>query len=320
MAGTVAACCARPLRSGAVTVHERPGGKRHVGGLAHCGAMTCPICAPYLMMQRLEALSAVAVTLAKDEGLRHFMLVLTLRHHLGAPWKPLVKALRAMQTALRQGHPWRSRVAGYIRLLESTFGRHGHHPHEHIILSVRAEADWDPGEFFAWVQALCDQQARKASRTCDWAEGWWSEIPRERLAVATTYLSASDKLGVSSALQEAVSAASKHQPLWTIPPRAYAEVRRAAKGLRWFAVGGCWRTTETAKSDEELDEEREEQGAVIAHIPTDVWSAWTPQERRDRLAVIYDATLTRDQVLTVLVSWGGVVGPPPEPDWGDTSA
>lgn len=314
VAREVAGCSSFLLGGSAVTVHQVEGDRRHLGGLNHCGRNLCPICAPYLSARRLEALEPVAARLAADEGLRHFMVVLTLRHRLGAAWRPLVAVLRAMQRRVTAHRRWKGQVEGFVRLLESTFGRNGHHPHEHLLVSIRADEGWDPAEFFAWVQETCEGVARKADRTTEWREGWWSEVPRERLVQATTYLAAdAEKQGTLPALYEATSTATKHQPIWAIPAPAFAEVWTASKGMRWFGVGGCWKTTETDATDEALNEEREEVGQVVAHIPGEVWRSWKPQERRDRCAVITDRGVPWRELQEVLQAWGCVLGPPPDP-------
>ncbi len=329
VAGRVGACGVMPLPGAHnVTVHSRGDGHRHMGGLAYCGRFqVCPSCTPYLAHRRLEALESLSVKLAADTGLRHFMAVLTLRHHRGARFRALVDALRKMLASLRQGHLWRDAVAGYIRLAETTYGEHGHHPHFHLLLSVRGGEGWEPEGFFAWVQHRCAAMARKAGRTCDFTNGWWSEVPRERLLKSVRYFFASDKLGTSSFLFEIHSSGTKHMPIWCIPAKAYAEVYRDSKGMRWYSVGGCWKDQATAKSDEELEQERQETGQVIAHIRQEVWKAWTPQERRDRRAVVSDSSLTDAQVVECLLVWGGAAGPPiseweppsNEPDSGGAS-
>jgi len=318
VAEEVADCGLVPLPVAAhVTVHSRGGGRRHMGGLTHCGRFQlCPQCTPFLMAKRLESLEGVGAKLAQDEGLRHFVLVLSLRHHRGARWKVLVAALRKMQATLRRSHRWRRVVVGFVRLLESTFGAHGHHPHEHLLVTIRVADGFDPEKFFRWVRETCEATARKASRTCNFQDGWWSEVSRDQLGKALGYFGSSDKMGTSSILSE-FSTSTKHQPLWCIPPKAYAQVWRDSHRLRWFGVGGCWHASDTAKSDEELEQERQETGLTIAHVLREIWKAWTPQERRDRRAVVHDRTLTDDQVVHYVVACGGIAGPPPLPDWGE---
>lgn len=329
VAGEVARCSSFLLHGKReVTLHEADGGGRHFGGLNHCGRVTCPVCGPYLMAKRMEALTPVTERVALDEGLRFFYLVLTLRHRKGGRFRSIVKVLRECQRELIQNRSrWRPVVAGWIRVMETTYGRNGHHPHENMILAINAEQD--PDAFFAWIQEKFEAAARKRNRTADWAaEGkdgrphpWWSEIDREELAKVLHYFGKDEKMGrPPAALREAMGQAHKHQPVWSIPAEAFAEVWMESKGLRWFGVGGVFKTDETDKTDEELSEEREEVAPVIGHIPREVWAAWTPEERRDRQAVLTDRSLTRPQILEYLVACGGVEGPPPEPDWGDAGA
>jgi hypothetical protein len=322
------ASCASILVYGAAhaTVHSTGNQHRHMGYLAHCGRFqACPVCTPFIMARRLEALEEVGLNLARDESLRHFMVVITLRHKRGSAWKALVKALRKMQAAVRRGHPWRSAVAGFIRLMESTYRhKNGHHPHEHILVSMRVPEDFDAEAFFAWVHKVCKQSARKARRSCEFTGKWWSEIPRERLGKALHYLGAAEKMGTSDVPDDnplnEFSTTTKHQPLWAIPPYAYAQVWRESYRMRWFGVGGVWNTKATAKTDAEIDQEREEIGSVIAHIPRSVWLSWTPKFRREIRALVSDRTRSDAEVVAHIANQGGVAGPPPTPDWGDLDA
>jgi hypothetical protein len=178
VAAKVGNCGAHPLPMAEyVEVVSRGKRKRHMNGLCHCGRFqVCPCCTPFIMAQRLEELVAVAEGLMQDPGLRFFMVTLTVRHRLGAHWKPLVDVLRSMVSSLRQGHKWRESVEGFVRLLETTYGRNGHHPHEHLVLTCRATPEWDPEPFFAWVMDRCKARAKKAGRSCDFKPGWWKEI------------------------------------------------------------------------------------------------------------------------------------------------
>lgn|GEM_PF-7118931 len=321
VAAKVAKCGAHALPFAEyIEVVSRGENKRHMTNLCHCGKFQCcPVCTPYLMGRRLEALAPVAARLAADPELRFFMVVLSVRHRLKSPWKPLVDALRAMMAAMRQGHIWREFGEGYVRLLETTFGRNGHHPHQHVLLTLRVPPGWDPTPFFAWVQQLCEWQAKKAGRSCAFKDGWWSEVDRSHLGKAVQYLGTQDKMGTGtgSAFME-FNSTTKHMPTWCIPGMPYAEVYRASHRMRWFGVGGCWNTKETAKSDEELEQERVSEGkAKIAHILSALYKSWKPRERRDRRAVIYDPSLTDGQVVDFVVACGGAAGASPDP-WSET--
>lgn len=329
VAGEVAHCSSFILGAGrGMTLHENEEGRRHLGGMNHCGRACCPICGPYLMAKRMEALHPVAERLAEDEGLRFFYLVMTIRHKKGGRFRELVRILRLCQRNLVQNRAkWRKVIEGHIRVLESTHTRNGHHPHENMILA--ADAGIDADAFFAWLQKQFEKTARKHKRTAEWAEvgqdgtphPWWSEIPRDELGKVVNYLGSDEKMGrPPAALREALGSAHKHQPLWAMEPRAFAEVWTESKGLRWFDVGGVFRTVATDKTDEELNEERVETAPAIGYVPRDVFRTWTGAEKRDRQAVLVDRTLMKAQALEYLVAVGGVVGPPPEPDWGVSEA
>ena len=304
--------CASWLLGASMTVNQVEGGGRFLGGLNHCGRNLCPICAPYLSMKRQEGLGPVVDRLSKYQGLRFYYCVMTLRHHLGARWRDLYDALRFCQRGAIHSRKWKETVLGFIRALETTHGQNGHHPHENMILALPAEVDPEP--FFAWLEAKFQASARRKGRTADWAPGWWSEVKREELGQVVGYLGADDKMGgASSAIRETLGAPTKHQPVWAMPSHAFAEVWRDSKGVRWFGVGGCFKTEETDKTDEELNEEREDLGAVVAHVPKDTWKTWTPQERRDRQAILTDPALPWAEVVPALLAWGGVLGPQGDP-------
>lgn len=324
------AVCGSILVYGAAhaTVHSMGNCHRHMGHLTHCQRFqVCPVCTPYIMARRLEALEDVGISLAKNEGLRHYMIVLSLRHHRGADWKVLVRALRKMQAAVRRGHPWREVVVGFIRLMESTYRvKNGHHPHEHIILALRVSDGFVAEEFFDWIHQTCKRYARKSRRSCEFTGRWWSEIPSEGLAKAIKYLGRADKMGTSDVPDDAcvarnplaeLSTSTKHQPVWCIPPRAYAEVWRGSHRMRWFGVGGVWKSPATTKTDSEIDAEREEMGSVIAHIPRAIWLSWSPTLRREVRVLVGDRSMGDLHVIDRIVAEGGVAGPPPIPNWGE---
>jgi hypothetical protein len=103
-----------------------------------------------------------------------------------------------------------------------------------------------------------------------------------------------------------------------MPSKAFAEVWRESKGLRWFGVSGCFKTAETDKTDEEINKERQEDRPTIGYVPRDVFRSWAGEEKRDRQCVLVDRTLSVGQRLEYLCAVGGILGPPPIPDWGDT--
>ena len=316
-AGEVARCGSFILKfAGALTLHESDSGGRFLGGLNHCGRNPCPVCGPYIMTQRIAALRPVVKRLSQDPGLRFFFVVLTLRHRKGARFKDLVKVLRACQRGLVQdkGH-WGKVVRGWIRMMENTYGKNGHHPHENLILAV--DASLDTVKFFTWLEEKFAKTAKKYERTAAWAPGWCREVPREELMTVVNYLGADDKLGrAPGALREALGAPYKHQPLWAIPSRPFEEIWFDSKGFRWFGTGGLFKGTDADKTDEEISEVRNHDKPTIAHVPDDVYLTWTPREKRDRQAVMVDRSLSMEQVIVYVLAIGGKIGPKPDLYWG----
>ena len=312
-----------------MTLHESEPGKTHLSGLNHCGRIPCPICGSYIMARRLEALSPVMERLSLDKNLRFFYVVMTLRHHLGGRFRQLVRVLRACQRKLVQNKKhWRANIEGWIRVLETTWSKNGHNPHENLVLA--AHSDLDAEAFMDWLEKTFAKEAMKHGRTAEWAKvgkdgephPWWREVPREELVQTMNYLGSDEKMGkrAPAALREELGGAHKHQPVWCMPSKPFAEVWDESKGMRWFGVGGIFKTAETDKTDEEINDEREETKPAIGYVPQDVFRTWTGRELRDRQAILTDRTLTTAQKLEYFVAVGGILGPPPAPDWGDRAA
>jgi hypothetical protein len=73
----------------------------------------------------------------------------------------------------------------------------------------------------------------------------------------------------------------------------------ATKGMRWFRVGGIWRTAETEKSDETLAEEDETAGEEIAAIAPEVWANLASEVWHILSAVNEDVRYPREVVKAV---------------------
>ena len=120
-------------------LEEREGRYRvRFGGLMTCGSpWACPVCSPSLAEERGEAL-ARAVARLVALGYRAVHVVLTVRHTAG---QPLAQVFGALTRAWRWAWGHR-RLRGLLRgvayacSVEATFGRHGWHPHIHVLLLV----------------------------------------------------------------------------------------------------------------------------------------------------------------------------------------
>jgi hypothetical protein len=176
VADKLLACGNAPL-PGKNPVFQRGQRGRYVGRMCHCAKALCPICLPYADAKRFERLSARAPAVIKM-GLTHVLVTLTVRHHKGAKWKTLVDAKKAVWRRLGKQRFWREAVAGYYWKMESPYGKHGHHPHRHVLLSFRPGIDL--GKVRERFQEYWERELRAEGRSCEWHPGWWQVLSYEQ--------------------------------------------------------------------------------------------------------------------------------------------
>lgn len=308
VSGELAVCGHRPLPGGVrVIQHPEQGSRRHLSGVQHCSRHVCPVCNTYNQARRREQLQErAAAVVAEEPGVQHALVTLTARHHLGVRWRDLRDAIAAVMRRVQRVRPWRDAVLGFYRASETTWGKHGHHPHEHWLISFRSGVDLE--EWAKWFEGYFAEGIEREGRTAAWTEGWFRRVADHELGAVVSYTT---DYGV---LWEVTGLATKAPP-WRMPARAYAEVWRDSRGLRWVGSGGCWKISR--ETDEQLAEERERQeGEVIAHVREEVWRALPRSIRVQLLDLIYDQSLDREAFIRF---WfcaserlGGVlgVGPP----------
>ena len=319
VADEVSTCCNRVLRGKDLVVRERGDGRRHMCGMNHCKRMLCPICGPYLIRRRLHQLRLLLPHLQNTAGLRHFLVTLTLRHGPETNWASQVRTLARVMTALQAGRPWKKVVVGYARVLETSFGPNGHHPHHHVLLTVRPAAGWNPETFFEWIRNTSERTAAKVEMDCSFTSGWWSQVEYSNLPRVATYLGQGEKWG--GRRPAARGDALDHTPPWCMPSEAFAEVWRESRGIRWFAAGGCWKGDKGALSEaggQAHEEEasgtsnraRHEPQKILLHIPVPVFRQWPRRLRLDRLVTIYDPAVPSAELCRRFLEWGAILGPP----------
>jgi hypothetical protein len=276
----------------------RPDGTgRHLSGVMHCNRVLCPCCSAYIVAGRLEQLRPL-VEENKDKG-RHLFLTLTLRHHMGVEWGELASALKASWKELLQQRRFRESVQGGIRQDETTWGQHGHHFHSHIVLTL--EEGIDPSDFTTWFQARFAQAATRRERTCEWREGWWSEVSPDRLVDAVAYTQKPggglEHLIGAELLAGGTKGGSRP---WDLPDDVYAEVWRASKGHRWFSSFGIWRLRkdDEKKTDEQVAAEtREATGEEVRSVPVSEWKRLSPTQADLLQGLVLNPRLAREQAL-----------------------
>ena len=308
-------CSTRPLRNAPVTVYQRPDEGRHAIGLNRCKRVPCPICGPYLIRRRANELQEVAIGLQGKGDLIHFFVTFSVRHHIGTSWRTSANGLGEMRRATRNLRGWRKLVIGSFRFLESTYGRHGHHLHEHALITIRPSGDWDPKAFFEKVEEACHRAARSAGLSCSFSPGWWVAIPSQDLPRAVAYCASAQKWGQAGAHPR-----EGHKALWEMEPAAYAEVWQESKHVRWFDASGCWKPHPSTDQDDPHEAQPPRaQEALLFQIPAEIWKAWSPQERRERLTLIYDPRVTTQELLRIAMDWGAQLWPPSPAESPDLS-
>jgi hypothetical protein len=113
------------------------------------------VCSRRIRSRRLARIDH-ALTIA---GGRWQMVTLTVRHRDGMPLRELVRGLMRAWRRARQGGTtqviWRQRVTASVRATEITRGRHGWHPHLHVLLRTE---EWTDSEREAllgrWIAAV----------------------------------------------------------------------------------------------------------------------------------------------------------------------
>lgn len=103
--------------------------------LIRCESSGCPVCA-HGRAQRDRAKFVVMLSQAQQQDLNTVLLSLTLRHHQGNTLDELLDALLGAWDKMWSGRRYDDLAAEYgivskVRILEETYGEHGHHPHIH---------------------------------------------------------------------------------------------------------------------------------------------------------------------------------------------
>lgn len=129
-----------------MSTYDQTGQKRaSYNGLQTCGLVwQCPACAARISETRRRQVNA-GLEWAKAQGYRIVMLTLTARHGEEDSLKDLLARMKEAKRAFHQHRRWKNLKPDLVAMLtatEVTHGKHGWHPHFHVIVIVRtAEAE-----------------------------------------------------------------------------------------------------------------------------------------------------------------------------------
>jgi len=141
--------CGRiPRRKGGnVTVMSGPGGARFAGFLRCMSVWSCPVCMATILDGRAREISRGVGSWIRA-GNSAIMGTVTFPHDAGMDLAPLLDMVADTFRYILADHGWRKlkadlRIAGQIRALELTHGRHGWHPHLHLLVLIEGEIPQD---------------------------------------------------------------------------------------------------------------------------------------------------------------------------------
>jgi hypothetical protein len=118
--------------------------RAHLTGLQTCKSVwDCPVCSSRISRTRGQQASDV-LSWARAEGHRVVMITLTARHTVDDPLADFLKKMKKAKRKLHGRQAWRKlkkrdAIVSVLTAVEVTHGRHGWHPHFHMIVIVRDE-------------------------------------------------------------------------------------------------------------------------------------------------------------------------------------
>lgn len=159
--------CGRVLHGESVAL-RLTAGAAGFAGVTTCGSVWAdPVCNAKVMARRaIEVGSAVALW-QRHQGSSVLFGTLTMRHHQGHSLQALWDALQAAWHAVIGGAPWQRRkardgIAGWLRVVEVTYGQNGWHVHIHALFFLTGTpSDLQLEDMAGWVFARWSQALRR---------------------------------------------------------------------------------------------------------------------------------------------------------------
>ena len=130
-------------RSEQVELWAAEGGQARATNLRRCSSpWECPECAQRIGLRRREELQRLAER-HRAAGGELYHLILTAQHSRGTDLKAMRRQISTAWQRCISGAPWlrwkkRHQINGVVRALDVTYGRHGWHPHLHVLLLTDA--------------------------------------------------------------------------------------------------------------------------------------------------------------------------------------
>ena len=111
-----------------------PSGESHKGGVMRCSSLSCPVCGPVIRARRNTEIDLL-LSRALNEGALVYFLTVTLQHKLGDQLKDIWAMMQGAYSKAWGGRgPKAAGYLGQVRVIETTYGGNGFHPHIHAAI------------------------------------------------------------------------------------------------------------------------------------------------------------------------------------------
>jgi Replication protein len=266
--------------------------RAHTAGLQTCGSVwACPLCSERILAGRADELLS-AIETHRAAGGDVLLVTLTMRHNLRQALLALLNGLgEAWSSARKAGKLQRAVLAGvdWVRRVEVTYGRNGWHVHIHALLFVEAGTDPEPigaAMFAGWRARLVSQGFEAPS------DERGMKIKRLDLSDAGAAVAAylgqdvTDRKRAAHELASSakVARAGNRTPMQVLRDcerfgeagdfDVWAEWEAASKGrkaITWSKGARDRLVLGVEKTDEELAQETDRGGEIVALIDPDAW-------------------------------------------------
>lgn len=167
------------------------GHRAYLTGLQMCGLRwVCPICTARRAMQDRQTVND-GLAAARSRGLYPVMVTLTTRHHVGEAAEDVLRGIMQAEQKLKRLKVWnrlKGVSVGYVRVLEWTYGEHGHHPHFHTIILVRADSEGDAIAQAETLRGAYMRQLEEAGRDGKSPAAWEHSFHVQGASAAEGYI------------------------------------------------------------------------------------------------------------------------------------
>lgn len=291
----------KPNKEHVQVLHSSKHDSYHYANLMTCrNVWVCPICNRKITeRRRVELVQGVDNWKAKGGGV--LLLTLTVPHYAQQRLVPVLGGISHARKLMLNRKPWKKMktalgIAGDVCALEVTHGANGWHPHFHVLVFTRLPFTRSS---LPSIEAMILEQWKKACKTAGLPEPNHHGVSVEDGSKAAAYASkwglehemtkGHIKRGreggktVSDMLQDFLDTKS---PEAAVLFKEFAAAFKGKKQLHWSVGLRDLVGLNEEATDEDLADKQEEDAALFAEIPLELWRVVLVGDRRAQLLEI----------------------------------